>query len=325
VMARRTTSTGQRAASKKPNAGSLGEMLDESGFEPLGRRIQVSDRSGRTQLASPPKWFDPAVEFLWAALPDLAANHWDHLYIDALQSACQALVALGQAVLDGGGGITLNPEPALPSILPRTDDIATVIVCLAAQVSLLEYRQFTGARDRPSPIGLRRPNIRPDHGCGPAYLAPEAFRVFESLDLVLNARWTERAETIFWRDNPSEWGGDFTRDRRFIRARDAALATVPDDIAEKIEQTAIITEGRIIEWLEIAPKNKTREDALKSLRLWSRIGLDRIFHRRWRLDCGWLSVEESYRTLLIESDALSINMRRHFAARYLPHAPFLNE
>lgn len=165
-MAKRTTSAGRRTASNKPYAGSLGEMLDEAGFEPLGRRIKVHDRGLGTQLALPPKWFDPVVEFLWAALPDLAANHWDHLYIDALQSACQALVALGQAVLDGGGGIKVNPEPALPSILPRLDDVATVIVCLAAQVSLLEYRHFTGARDRPSPRGLRRPNIRADHGSG---------------------------------------------------------------------------------------------------------------------------------------------------------------
>ncbi|WP_283196544.1 hypothetical protein [Rhizobium sp. BT04] len=324
-MAKRTTSTGRPAASKKPYAGSLGEMLDEAGFEPLGRRIKVHDRGVGTQPMLPPKWFDPVVEFLWAALPDLAANHWDHLYIDALQSACQALVALGQAVLDGSGGIKVNPEPAQPTILPRWDDVATAVVCLAAQVNMLEYRHFTGARDRPSPTGLRRPNIRPDHGSGPAYLAPEAFRVFESLDLVLGARWTERAETIFWRDNPSEWGVDFTRDRRFIRARDAALATVPNDIAEKIEKTAVITEECIVEWLQIAPKTKTREDALKSLRFWSSHSLDRIFHRRWRLDCGWLSAEESVRTLLIEYDALSISMRRHFAARYLPHAPFLNE
>jgi hypothetical protein len=324
-MAKRTTSAGRRPASNKPYAGSLGEMLDDAGFQPLGRRIRVSDCGGGTQLPSPPKWFDPVVEFLWAALPDLAANHWDHLYIDALQSACQALVALGQAVLDGSGGIKVNPEPALPSTLPRWDDVATVVVCLAAQVSLLEYRHFTGARDRPSPTGLRRSNIRADHGSGPAYLAPEAFRVFESLDLVLGARWTERAETIFWRDNPSEWRVDFTRDRRFILARDMALANVPDDIADKIEKTAVINEDSIVEWLQTAPKTKTREDALKSLRSWSSHGLDRVFHRRWRLDCGWLSVEESERTLLIEYDALSTNIRRHFAARYLPHVPFLNE
>ncbi|MDI7864776.1 hypothetical protein MRS76_22875, partial [Rhizobiaceae bacterium n13] len=238
-MAKRTTSAGRRTASKKPYAGSLGEVLDEAGFEPLGRRIKVPDRAVGTQPALPPKWFDPVVEFLWATLPDLAAGQWDHLYIDSLQSACQALVALGQAVLDGGGGIQVNPEPALPSILPRWDDVATVVVCLAAQVNLLEYRHFTGARDRPSPTGLRRPNIRPDHGSGPAYLAPEAFQVFESLDLVLGARWTERAETIFWRDNPSEWGVDFTRDRRFILARDMALGSGLIDQSQKMTVAAM--------------------------------------------------------------------------------------
>lgn len=325
MMAKRTRSSGNRKTPRRPSPGSLGEMLDEAGFRPLGRRIKISDR-GVDKESPSPKWVGPVIEFLWSALPNPETGQWDHLYISAYESACETLVALGQAVVAVAGGIKANTDLALPTVLPRWDDVATVVVCLAAQVSLLEYRHFTGARDRPSPTGLRRPNIRAAHGSGPAYLAPEAFRVFESLDLVLDARWTEQAETILWRDSPPEWGIDFTKDRRFVSARDIALASVPDDIAEKIEARAVITEESIIEWLDVAnqhaPTTKTREDALKSLRFWSRYKLDCLFYRRWRLGDGWLSAVDAKRTLLIEHDPLVLNMSHQFAARYLPTLHF---
>ncbi|QFY63537.1 hypothetical protein FZ934_25175 (plasmid) [Rhizobium grahamii] len=303
-------------------------MLDDAGFEPLGRRIKISDGSAVKDPLQP-KWVGPVAEFLWSALPDPATGQWDHLFISVFEAACGALVGLGEAVKAADGGIERSAHPTLPATLPRWDDVATVVVSLAAQVNLLEYRHFVGARARPSPTGLRPANIRAAHGCGPAYLAPEAFGVFESLGLVLGARWTEQAETILWRDFPNEWGIDFTADRRFTVALHVALASVPDDIAERLKGSGIITEESIVEWLEVAakhaPTTKTRDDALKSLRFWSRWNLDQIFLRRWRLNDGWLSVQEVERTLLIEHDAVSINMVSEFAAWYLPHAPFLSE
>ncbi|KQV73241.1 hypothetical protein ASC90_07525 [Rhizobium sp. Root1220] len=303
-------------------------MLDEAGFQPLGRTINVSER-GADRVPSPPKWVSPVAEFLWSALPDPETGQWDHLFISAFEAACGALVALGEAVKAVDGGIERSAHPTLPATLPRWDDVATVVVSLAAQVNLLEYRHFVGARARPSQTGLRPANIRAAHGCGPAYLSPEAFGVFESLGLILGARWTEQAETILWRDSPDEWGIDFTADRRFTRARDIALVRVPEDIAERLKVTGVITEESIVDWLEAAakyaPTTKTRDDALKSLRFWSRWNLDQLFLRRWRLHDGWLSAQEAERTLLIEHDALSITMVSAFVAQYLPHAPFLFE
>ncbi|MBY2994473.1 hypothetical protein ELI49_24335 [Rhizobium ruizarguesonis] len=328
MTAKQTRSSRNRNTPRKPSPGSLGEMLDDAGFQPLGRRIKISERDVAKE-SPPPKWVGPVAEFLWSALPDPATGQWDHLFISAFESACQTLVALGEAAKALGGGIKASAHPALPATLPRWDDVATIVVSLAAQVNLLEYRHFTGARARPSPTGLRPSNIRAARGCGPAYLAPEAFGVFESLDLVLGARWTEQAETILWRDAPDEWGIDFTEDRRFTIARDIALASVPDDVAERLEASAVITEESIVEWLEVAathaPTTKTRDDALKSLRFWSRWNLNQLFFRRWRLHDGWLSGREAERTLLIEHDSLSLNMAGEFAARYLPHAPFLFE
>lgn len=328
MTAKRTRSSGNRKTPGKSLPGSVGEMLDEAGFRPLGRRIKISERDAGREPPRP-KWVSPVAEFLWSALPDLSTGQWDHIFISAFEAACGALVALGEAVKAADGGIERSAHPRLPPTFPRWDDVATVVVSLAAQVNLLEYRHFVGARARPSPTGLRPANIRAAHGCGPAYLAPETFGVFESLGLVLGARWTEQAETILWRDSPDEWGIDFTQDRRFTRARDVALASVPVDIAERLKVAGVITEESIVEWLEVAakhaPTTKTRDDALKSLRLWSRWNLDQIFLRRWRLQDGWLSAEEVERTLQIEHDAVSINMVTEFAARYLPHAPFLFE
>lgn len=328
MRAKRTRSSGNGKTPRQPSPGSLGEMLDDAGFQPLGRRIKISERDAARD-SPPPKWAGPVAEFLWSSLPDPATGQWDHLFISAFEAACGALVALGEAVKAADGGIERCAHPTLPMTLPRWDDVATVVVSLAAQVNLLEYRHFVGARARPSPTGLRPVNIRAAHGCGPAYLAPEAFGVFESLGLVLGARWTEQAETILWRDSPDEWGIDFTRDRRFTMARDTTLAGVPDDIAERLKGSGVITEESIVEWIEVAakyaPTTKTRDDALKSLRFWSRWNLDQIFLRRWRLNDGWLSAQEVERTLLIEHDAVLINMVSEFAARYFPHAPYLFE
>ncbi|MGO8005020.1 hypothetical protein [Rhizobium ruizarguesonis] len=326
-MVKRTRSTGDRKTPAKPSTGSLGEMLDEAGFQALGRRIKIGE-SGPRNDPPPPKWVGPIVEFLWAALPSPAPHRWDHLHITAFEVACDALVALGQAV-HVVGGVEPAISPALPAILPRWDDVAVIVLCVAAQSNLLGYRHFAGARDRPNPAGLLRPNIRAAHGSGPAYLAQEAFLVFESLGLVLGGRWTEAAETILWRDSPDEWGIDFTQDRRFTLARDIALATVPDGIAQKIKATATISEESIQEWLDQvnprAPTTKTRQDALKSLQFWSLRSLDGLFYRRWRLNDGWLEGDEARRALAIEYDPLSLNMRREFAARYLPDVPFLSK
>lgn len=329
MMVKRTRSTSDHKTPGKPSAGSLGEALDQVGFQPLGRRIKIGG-SGPQNDPEPSKWVGPVIEFLWAALPDPATqfDYSELVYFSACQAASDALIAFGQA-LKIAGGVEPAANPTLPALLPRWDDIAAIVIRLASQSGLLGYRHFPGSRGRPNPTGLLRPNIRAAHGTGPAYLAPEAFPVFESLGLVLGGRWTDAAETILWRDTPDEWGFDFTRDRRFTTARDVALAIVPDGVAEKIKATATITDERIEEWLEVArqhaPTAKTREDALKSLQFWNRLSLDKVFSNRWRLADGWLEGDEARRTLVIEFDPLSLNMRREFAARYLPDVPFLSE
>ncbi|MCV9960339.1 hypothetical protein OIU34_00365 [Pararhizobium sp. BT-229] len=303
-------------------------MLDEIGFEPLGHRIVV----GKGVVARPvplPDWVGPVIEYLAQNLPSAQDGGWDHFHIGAYEVACEALVALGQAV-EVGGGAKPVAHPKLPAILPRWDDIATAVVWLSSQSGVLSYRHFAGTRGAPNPAGvLLRPNIRAAHGSGPAYLEPWAFPVFQSLGLILDGRWTEQAETILWRDYPEEWNIDFTENRRFVEACEAAVANVPKDIAVETRRLATILEQDIEEWLEIAkrhaPTPKTRDDALRSLGFWSCFGVDRLFAKRWRLDGGWLSVEESKRTLYFQFDPVALDVRKKFARRYMPEFPFLSK
>ncbi|MDQ0318601.1 pellino protein [Pararhizobium capsulatum DSM 1112] len=324
-MAKRTRSA-SRKTSQPAMPGSLGEALDEIGFEPLGHRIVV----GKGVVARPDQhrdWVGPVIEYLAQTLPSAQDGGWDHYCISAYEVACEALVALGRAVeVEGGAKPVAQPE--LPAILPRWDDIATAVVGVSSQSGDLSYRYFAGRRGARKPACLLGSNIRPAHGSGPAYLEPRAFPVFQSLGLIFEGRWTEQAETILWRDSPEEWGIDFTENGRFIDACKAAVASVPEEMVMEIRRLATISEEAIEEWLELfgrrAPAPKTREDALRSLRFWSCIGVDRLFAERWRLDGGWLSVEESKRTLYLQYDQVAIEMRKEFVSLSLPEFQFLS-
>jgi len=298
--------------------------LDEVGLQPLGRRINVG--SSKKANRGVPPWLSFVVEFISIALPRDQAGNWEHLHIGAYEIACELLVKLGCAMDNGTGAIPVA-EPKSPEVFPRWDDVATLVVWVAAQSGLIGYRHLPGAKNRPKSVDLERSNIRAAHGLGPAFLEGPAFPAFQSLGLILGGCWTEAAETVLWRDDPAEWELDFARDRRFLQALDVAIATLPDEIDEKIKQHAEIREEQIVEWLELAHStpgiSRTRDDALKSLRFWSEHILDGYFERHWRLADGWLSPAEAQRSLQMRFDPLAMNMRIAFAERYLPQYPHL--
>jgi hypothetical protein len=310
---------------KDPARGTLGEALDEVGFKPLGRRIKV-EKVRVVNSLSGPKWFAPVVTFLTDVLPGTRGD-WQHLHIGAYEAACELLVRLGYAVETVDGAKSVSEVKKMPEILPRWDDIATTVVCVASQSGLLEYHHFSNSRGGARPRDLSRANIRAAHGSGPAHLASHAIPVFQALGMIRDECWTGAAETILWRDLPEQWPIDFTRDDRFLHARDVAIATLPRHIADEINKVTTIQERDIVEWLELAKRHaktpKTRQDALRSLRFWCVFGLDGIFHRRWRLDDGWLDAREEARAIYIAHDPLALNMRAAFAALYLPELPFL--
>ncbi|NLS07660.1 hypothetical protein HGP14_30845 [Rhizobium sp. P32RR-XVIII] len=337
---------GRKATSKTALPGSLGEVLDSAGFTSLGRRIMVGGpkrgdeerrptvapqpeaSSGRFERPTAPAWTAPVIEFLADNIPGDPSVAWDHLYISAYEVGCEALEALGQATQIVSGAIPLADQ-AIPDVLPRWDDLATAVVGVAAQSNLLGYRHFAGSRRQLSRAGRFRPNIRASHGCGPAYLAPEAFNAFRNLGLIIDGWWTEAAEAVFWRDDPVEWGMDFTRDDRFLAACSSALSNLPADIAAEIETIALVTDDEVSERyaLEVQhrPQPRTKGEIRVLLENHHRYDLDALFCRRWRLQDGWLPADEVKRSLRILYDPLAMEMRRAFAARYLPHHRFLSK
>lgn len=143
----------RNATSKTASPGSLGEVLDNAGFTPLGRRIvvggpklgdekrrsttvpQLEASGGRLERQSAPTWTAPVIVFLADNLPGDPSVAWDHLFITAYEVGCEALAALGQATQILGGAIPLA-DPEIPDFLPRWDDVATAVVWVAAQSNL---------------------------------------------------------------------------------------------------------------------------------------------------------------------------------------------
>lgn len=337
---------GRSAKSKTALPGSLGEVLDNAGFTPLGHRIsvggpkrgdekrrstpvpQLETSGGRLERPSAPTWTAPVIEFLADNLPGDPSVAWDHLFITAYEVGCEALAALGQAKSTLGGAEPLA-DPEIPEVLPRWDDVATAVVWVAAQSNLLGYRHFAGSREQPNQRGRFRPNIRASHGCGPAYLAPEAFDAFRSLGLIVGGWWTEAAEPILWRDDPPEWAMDFTRNERFLAACRSALESVPADIVAEIETIALVTDKEISERHALEVRHRAQPGTKHEIRVllerFHRDQLDDLFCRRWRLQDGWLPPDEVKRSLRLPYDPLAMEMRRAFAVRYLPHHPFLSK
>ncbi|KQV82694.1 hypothetical protein [Rhizobium sp. Root1220] len=318
-MAKRSRSSSEGEKIQTALPGSLGEALDEIGFQPLGRRIVVVKQTERHPRTST-DWAVSVIEFFRFTLPRAPNGDWEHLFIAAYEVACQAMAMLGQATVIDGGARPLS-DPTLPATLPRWDDIATAVVWAAGQSGLLRYRR-RGRTGKKRSVRRPKANIRAGYGCPPAHLGAEAFPAFQSLGLISYRSWTAAAETILWRDNPFEAGMNFAEDERFIEALDAAISSVPEDIAAKIRDIAAMPANEAAGLVGFARRNvhpnATRHEALVFLQDRSRRLLSELFAKRWRLGDGWLSAEESRRALFLELEPLSIQMSMEFGRIVIP-------
>ncbi|TAX97709.1 hypothetical protein ELH94_14880 [Rhizobium leguminosarum] len=322
-MAKRLRSSreGERVQTALP--GSLGEALDEIGFQPLGRRIIVGRQTEQTERHPriSTDWAVPAIEFFRFTLPRAANGDWEHLSIAAHEVACQAMAMLSQASIVDGGSRPIS-NPALPATLPRWDDIATAVVWEAGQSAQLRYRRRGRAVLGKRSSAVPRANIRAAYGCPPAYLGAEAFPAFRSLGLVSDRSWTAAAETILWRDSPYEAGMNFSKDKRFIEALCDAISCIPEDITAKIKDIAEMPASEAAGLVDFTKRyadwDATRDEALVFLQDRSRRLLSDLFAKRWRLGDGWLSADESRRALFFELDPLSIQMSVDFGRIVIP-------
>jgi hypothetical protein len=259
----------------------------------------------------------------------------------AYQIGCEALVALGQAD-ETVVGATLRRDARLPDHLPRWDDLCVSVLRLAAQNSLISYRPPD--RDVPLSVNATKslplPNITAAEGLGPAYATPEVLSVLQALGLIAEGHWSKAAETVLWRERPSEWRMNVTSDPRFTDAVEHALATIPADIGVKMDELATITHADVTAsitqrtlWEEeqrakFGPKVRVGgpinpEQIQRSLESNRANDIDWLFFRRWRLADGWLVPNEASKALGIFHDPLAIAMRRAVTKRRYPELTFL--
>lgn len=273
-------------------------------------------------------WARPVAEFFSYEMPYRREVGWEHYYMTAYEIGCAALVALGQAN-ETVGGAKPRGFPDRPKVPPRWDDISIAVIYVAAQNGQLRFRPL--GRRVPSPKTDDRgdmpgTNIAAANGAGPARATFNTYWVLEALGLVHGGRWTNAAETVLWRDNPTEWNLDFTSDARFITAAFDAAANVPDDIRSQID--AIVESANEQMWQEqtqhvenadagtVPPGTPSASRAMLEDSLRHR--LDVLFFRRWRLSDGWLSDTEAKSALEIHHDELAISMRKAVMSRLYP-------
>ncbi|WP_458393402.1 hypothetical protein [Rhizobium brockwellii] len=293
-------------------------------------------------------WAADVVDFLSRNLPrNDEEDGWDHMFLTAYQIGCEALAALGQADEISGGAIP-RKNARLPDELPRWDDLCVSVLQLAAQQRLLSCRRPDGSL--PLLTGswvVRRivepppppPNIVAANGLGPAFATPEALSVLRALGLLTEGRWTEIAETVFWRDWPEEWDMDFHSDPRFSDAVEQALATIPADIRVEMDKLVTITDTDVTAAVKRSAsaveesrakygpnasigQPDTPEQARRGLEFLRRAELDWLFFRHWRLADGWLAPKEASKALEIFHDDLAIAVRRAVAKRLYPNLTF---
>lgn len=275
-------------------------------------------------------WARPVAEFFSYEIPYRREVGWEHYYMTAYEIGCAALVALGQAN-ETVGGAKPRGFPDRPEVPPRWDDISIAVIYVAAQNGQLRFRPL--GRRVPSPKtdgrgNMPGTNIAAANGAGPARATFNTYWVLEALGLVHAGRWTNAAETVLWRDNPTEWNLDFTSDARFIRAASDAAANVPDDIRSQID--AIVESANAALRLEQTPHVEnadaetvppgTPSGSREMLEDSLRHRLDVLFFRRWRLS-GWLSDTEAQSALEIHYDELAISMRKAVMSRLYPSSP----
>ncbi|MCW0982776.1 hypothetical protein OK142_18295 [Agrobacterium sp. BT-220-3] len=313
-------------------------LLDRPVFMPRLAKTAEDERGGTIE---PPtvEWLGPVIEFLSGNLPGSRESGWEHHFVTAYQIACETLVALGQADETTDGAVP-RENPVVPAILPRCDDVAVVVLFLAAQNGLITFLSSEDISQQ-QPLGAGNESLHqpPGYEKWAAYANPAVASLLRLLGLLDGNDWSAASETIFWRDNPVEWRIDFTEDSRFLDAVNDACEQMPDRIRTEIERLALIADEDIAVYLtgnsdqdEGASKvsvlrmpAKTHEEVRATILWIRRYDFDELFYKFWRIDEGWLTEDEAKRTLEIFNDALAIAVRKAVAARLYPHYPHLAE
>jgi pellino protein len=282
-------------------------------------------------------------EFLMDALPRERADGrdgWDDMAMTAWQFGCMALVSLGYAREEpwGASGV----EPHVPEVMPRWDDICTVVLAAMGQHETTSYRNLDGSvYVRPNKgftvkvvyaegqePKIPEPNIRAARGCGPAFVSGHA-ELFERLGLVADGPWTPDAEFVLWRAQPCAWDMAVPQGPRFATGLARCLETMPEEIVEALHDLTEIDaadgdasvarqEAADADLIARYPaqgrfeRTVTREGQFRTLVSMAGGEMDGLFFRRWRLEDSWLG--EGAGALALFHDPLAQQMRAGLTA-----------
>lgn len=283
------------------------------------------DSKGSGRLATSGGWTEPVIRFLSDNLPGGRSTGWHHDFLTAYQVGCETLVALGQAdeTLDGARA---RANPALPAVLPRPDDVAVAVIYLAAQNGMLTFAKSDNA-GRSNGEAEGHDKDRLGSGRWVAHADPEVASILRSLGMLDGNEWSAASETVWWRDSPVEWQIDFKNDPRFIKAVDDACVNLPYRIKAEIERIIEITDDSIAlhSSTKVDGRPRTIDEVTATIRWIRRFDFDELFVKFWRIDDGWLSLDQAEAALEIFNDALAGAMRKAVAARLYPNFPQLAE
>ncbi|MES5100018.1 DUF2442 domain-containing protein [Agrobacterium sp. BA1120] len=286
-------------------------------------------------LATSSEWPALVVKFLSSNLPGSRASGWYHDFLTAYQIGCETLVALGQAI-DTSTGAQAVEKPRFPELLPRPDDVAVAVIYLATQNGLITFPSSRkSAHSQTSPSGH---DFIPfsEGGAWIAHVHPQVVVVLRSLGMLEGDKWTGSAETIWWREDPSEWRLHFERDARFEAAVKNACERIPDHIKDAMRGILEISNDDIaihrspdtnyasddIATTALYPP-ETHDEVIQRIRYIRSKDFDCLFYKYWRLNDGWLSNEDAGRALDIFNDPLAISMRKAVVRRLFPDSPEL--
>lgn len=206
-----------------------------------------------------------------------ASGELDHSHISAWQMSCEALGALGYATETARGAL-LHPTSVAPSVLPRWDDLACVVLSVAVQSGRLK---------------LRHPRSDPNDETGPSTADPETKALLNLMGLASGGTWTDAATVVLWRKAPEE--APPPGEEAFSAQVDRAVTDIPDTIRAQIH--AIYAEH----------SDRSVRDYL----------VDWIFFETWRWGDGWVTGGRGGRLLGVFHDPLAQRIRAAVAARLM--------
>jgi hypothetical protein len=280
-------------------------------------------------------WTDSVVTFLLASLPGDSRQGWDHRYITAYQIGCEALAALGYAKETDWGAVAL-PAPVTPPSMPRWDDVSTTLLKLAYQNGTIRYGQDDDGDWQPlfSDGGDLSETVTSPKGLADVSMTVEVVDVLRRVGIVRGNEWTQAAETSLWRAAPGNWTGDFSAEDRFVAAAVAAVDEMPDDIRSEFHRLLTVNADDVAEWRRISAEHsgdlkrqfgsrailmrpeRSDEEVRRTLHRLRVSDFDWLFYERWRLEDGWLSVDEAGRALAVFNDPLAMKMREAVVSRF---------